>query len=507
MLIKQLLDSIHELVNNEELSNKKRKALASKIKRQYNILIQDYRTKGREISIINLRKLLNPLVKNYEKIKNLDSINSAMQVMAENFDTAYTRDENDKKNIDKEKEKIYAYILGNPGTSTEGMESDYIARIIRRKLTEADGINREDIMNVLDMQSKNMYLNLEEYQKLINDSLISYLTYNKNAQTFSNIKIFDIFKKLAASYKVQGNYEKVKETYEQALMIKSLKDTQQYEEIKEDYYKFLEFMEMKSSFNEYHFENFEEFKKFVPTKFVDSRIFVKGIQEKNSNNSKENNSSKCSYIMPTNLRFKGFEYLWDELNKRNNCISKFSVLASEEDKYNGYLIITFENASISIFENFNEVNERTFLVKTEMIDEVKQLTKNDAIKRDGVECVNHVSNFENYKKTLLEKALKLIEEIQPKSEKNKENELFFDKKNNVNSENSFNGNEVDTKNNNPNSKNKDKKIMLDSLEKEKEKALKNKAEMEKLEEELKAIKKRSNEKIIKISNGEDYSHE
>ena len=31
--------------------------------------------------------------------------------------------------------------------------------------------------------------------------------------------------------------------------------------------------------------------------------------------------------------------------------------------------------------------------------------------------------------------------------------------------------------------------------------------MEKLEEELKAIKKRSNEKIIKISNGEDYSHE
>lgn len=88
------------------------------------------------------------------------------------------------------------------------MTSKFIANIIRLKLTESDEINREDILNILAMQSKNMYQDIEEYQKLINDTIIAYFTYNPNGQNFTNPKVLQIFESLAESYKVSVSVKK-----------------------------------------------------------------------------------------------------------------------------------------------------------------------------------------------------------------------------------------------------------------------------------------------------------
>ena len=87
------------------------------------------------------------------------------------------------------------------------MTSEFIANIIRLKLTESDEINREDILNILAMQSKNMYQDIEEYQKLINDTIIEYFTYNSNGHNFTNLKVLQIFESLAASYKVSEDFD------------------------------------------------------------------------------------------------------------------------------------------------------------------------------------------------------------------------------------------------------------------------------------------------------------
>ena len=213
MKIPELLNLINELVSNEKLTKKERNSLASNIKKQYGITMKDLRYSGREISIRNLRSLIRPLIENYDSVKDLNSINEVLQTMAEDYDTSYITTERDQKSVGKEKEKVYAIILGNPGTTIDGMSSEYISKIIKRKLTEEQGINRDDIMNVLNMQAKNMYLNIEEYQKLINDSVISYLTSNQNGERFSNPKIFGVFQSLASSYKIQGDFDKVKEVY------------------------------------------------------------------------------------------------------------------------------------------------------------------------------------------------------------------------------------------------------------------------------------------------------
>ena len=130
MKIPELLNLINELVSNEQLTKKERNSLASSIKKQYGITIKDLRYSGREISIRNLRSLIRPLIENYDSVKDLNSINEVLQTMAEDYDTSYITTERDHKSVGTEKEKVYAIILGNPGTTIDGMSSEYISKII-----------------------------------------------------------------------------------------------------------------------------------------------------------------------------------------------------------------------------------------------------------------------------------------------------------------------------------------------------------------------------------------
>ena len=361
MKIPELQKLINQLTDTDDLSLKEKKSLASKIKKNYNITMQDLRKNGQNISLDNLKKLINSLIEDYDKIKDIETINEIIQIMVEDYSSLSSLFDKQKLNIEKDIENIYKVILGNPGTSIDGMSSDYISKIIRLKLTEENGINRDDIMNVLVMQGKNMYIDIDEYQKLINDSVISYLTNNKNGEKFSNSKIIKILQNLAASYKVQGNYDKVKEIYEQALRIKSLENTSDYIELNKNYEEFIEFIEMEKDFDANKFDSFDDLMNSLQKTFTSEDIFVKGSQEHNSR-SNASSHSNSNYIMPIESKLAGFEYL---VNFLKNMDESYDLLECDIGKgiYNGYVIFKIQGANISILENFaTEINEAMFIV-------------------------------------------------------------------------------------------------------------------------------------------------
>ena len=397
------------------------------------------------------------------------------------------------------------------------MSSEYISKIIRRKLTENDGINRDDIINVLNMQSKNMYLNIEEYQKLINDCVISYLTYNKNGVKFLNPKIFDVFQSLASSYKIQGDFEKVKDVYEKSLKIKSLENTLEYKELKNNYEKFLEFMEMKQNFEDRRFDNFESLMNSLTTKFSKDIIFTQGKRIAQQTNQNLTTSSQSNYVMPVEKKLEGFKKLVTALKRYNK---DYDIIQCEvgNDAYDGYVILKIENANVSILENFNEVNARIFVVKNEMIDQVRQLTRNDAIALDGVEGINHIENFDNYCRNLIKKTTKLIRETQVGIALPADDEIVFDDNilDKIISDEQktpikVNNEVTDIKNteteNEPKKTEKSSIPDLDKVEMERKKAHENRKRLQELEQTLAEIQKNTNKKIADIVNQSEHSQD
>lgn len=159
MKIPELIDLINEFVfgkdlaTEEKLNEKQKKSKASNIKRQYNMLIQNKKASGKKIQLRDLKKLMAPLLENYQEVSKYEPINETLQLMAEDIRESNMTTQKDKDNMENEIATIYASILGNPGTSTKGMTSEYISKIIAKKVADADDINRDDIMNLLIMQS------------------------------------------------------------------------------------------------------------------------------------------------------------------------------------------------------------------------------------------------------------------------------------------------------------------------------------------------------------------
>ena len=425
MSIDEIERLMKKLVKEDYKSTKDRKSLSSTIKKLYKMKKQELKTEGKNFSYESLDRLVSILTENYERIKDNDIINEVMQEIAEDYSEIKPAKRISQEDISRRQMKIYQYILGNPGTKTDGMTSEFISDIIRLKLTEDDGINRDDILNILEMQSKNMYQDIEEYQKLINETIIAYFTYNPNGQNFTNPKVLKIFESLAASYKISEDFDRVKEIYEQALKMKLLENYPEYAELKKHYEEFLDFLEMRRNFEDRRFDSFDDLIKALETNLTENDIFVKGEKGENPNPGPlPPNPPESSYVMPVELKLEGFKRLVNSLKRINE---DFDITSCEIGKnaYNGYVIFRIEGTNISIFENFNEVNARLFIVKNELIDQVRQLSRNDATAIDGVEAVNHVSNFENYCKNLRAKVLKLIRETSPKPE-HEDEEIKFD---------------------------------------------------------------------------------
>ena len=525
MSINDIEKLIKKLIKTESITDKERKSLSSKIKRFYNIEKQKLKSKGKSFSFESLNRLIIILINNYEKVKDNDIINEVMQEIAEDYSELKPTKRISQEEIERQKTKIYQHILGNPGTRTDGMTSDFISSIIRLKLKENEGINRDDILNILEMQSKNMYQDIEEYQELINKTIIAYFTYNPNGQNFTNPKVLKIFESLAASYKISEDFDRVKEIYEQALKMKLLENYPEYAELKKHYEDFLDFLEMRRNFEDRRFDSFDDLINALETNLTENDIFVKGEKGENPNPGPlPPNPPESSYVMPVELKLEGFKRLVNSLKRINE---DFDITSCEIGKnaYNGYVIFRIEGTNISIFENFNEVNARLFIVKNELIDQVRQLSRNDATAIDGVEAVNHVSNFENYLKNLRAKVLKLIRETSPKPEHEDEKIKFEEEEQPVVPiiPSDMDENREDREKQSPDEKisedkkeqssdeisedveeqdiNKEEAEPLDPVEAERQKAYRFQARLRELEDRLTEIQKKAENDIAKIKKG------
>ena len=412
MSINEIEQLMKKLVEDNSLSDKEKKSLSSKIKRSYNIKKQELKAKGNNFSFESLNKLLSILISNYDKLKNNEIINEIMQEIAEDYSQLSPNKKNTPDVIDRKVLLIYTHILGNPGTHTNGMTSDFISNIIRLKQTENETLNSEDILNILAMQSKNMYLDIAEYQKLINRTVIAYLNYNINGHSFTNPKILKIFENLAASYKISEEFDKVKEIYEQALSMNLLKNTPEYKELEKHYHEFLEFMISRANAGEGKYNSVEEFTNSLKTTVSEQGLFVKGTRNPSNTPSQRTNTS---YIMPVEDRIRAIEILLYKLKEKNpkcDTIEKV-VFPDDESTYSNYIQIKIKGTNISILENFVEDNPRIFVLKDESIDQIRPLSRWDALKVEGVEGLNHIENFENYCYNLYRAVMKLIRETTP----------------------------------------------------------------------------------------------
>lgn len=515
MKIPELIDLINEFVfgkdleTEEKLNEKQKKSKASNIKRQYNMLIQNKKASGKKIQLRDLKKLMAPLLENYQEVSKYEPINETLQLMAEDIRESNMTTQKDKDNMENEIATIYASILGNPGTSTKGMTSEYISKIIAKKVADADDINRDDIMNLLIMQSQNMYLDIEQYQNLINASVIRFLSTNKDGIKFTNPKVFKVFESLASSYKVQGDFEKVKEVYEKALRLKSLESTIEYQEIKEKYEDFLKYMDLKKKFDDKRFDSFEDLMDSLNIKFSDDGIFRTEKERKDffDDNPQNSKQSRSNYVMPVSKKMEGFKRLVRSLKKDN---PDYDILECEigKDLYAGYVIFKIENANVSILENFNAVNARIFIVKNEQIDQVRKLARNEAIALEGVEAANHIENFENYCRNLIRKTKTLIRQTQVGVAPPTEDELAFDDDSFIDSYADISSEQVQV----PNKKdgeeqegeNKEElhdEISQDMIEEERRKAHKKREYVKELKARIERIQKEKEEKIAKVKNG------
>lgn len=515
MKIPELIDLINEFVfgkdleTEEKLNEKHKKSKASNIKRQYNMLIQNKKASGKKIQLRDLKKLIAPLLENYQEVSKYEPINETLQLMAEDIRESNMTTQKAKDNMENEIATIYASILGNPGTSTKGMTSEYISKIIAKKVADADDINRDDIMNLLIMQSQNMYLDIEQYQNLINASVIRFLSTNKDGIKFTNPKVFKVFESLASSYKVQGDFEKVKEVYEKALRLKSLESTIEYQEIKEKYEDFLKYMDLKKNFDDKRFDSFEDLMDSLNIKFSDDGIFRPEKERKDffDDNPQNLKQSRSNYVMPVSKKMEGFKRLVRSLKKDN---PDYDILECEigKDLYAGYVIFKIENANVSILENFNAVNARIFIVKNEQIDQVRKLARNEAIALEGVEAANHIENFENYCRNLIRKTKTLIRQTQVGVAPPTEDELAFDDDSFIDSYADISSEQVQV----PNKKdgeeqegeNKEElhdEISQDKIEEERRKAHKKREYVKELKARIERIQKEKEEKIAKVKNG------
>lgn len=211
--------------------------------------------------------------------------------------------------------------------------------------------------------------------------------------------------------------------------------------------------------------------------------------------------------MPVSKKLDGFKRL---LTSLKNVNPNYDILECSvgKDSYQGYVIFKIENANVSILENFNEVNARIYIVKNEMIDQVKKITKNEAVTLDGVEASNHIENFENYCKHITTKTLKLIKEtgsniktlsdpetsiskeslVEPNTSVNSKDEM------NVEAQSPIENLSSDTVFFNEDSK----ETEFDKVELERKKALEYRKRLKELEQELENIKKSEKDKIAGI---------
>lgn len=413
-LVNEIRRLVSELVQGEHSPR-----IAAQIKRYYMMYSQEKSKEGK-LSVEAVRELSELLLSNYDKLKQYESINETLELMAQNYKMLEEGKEpttEERKKTDDRIFEIHSKILGNPGSDSEGMSAAYIERIIRDKITGEEGINRDDILNLLEQQGKNMYLDIDEYQRLIKDTvglIVDLRISNINIMPLENPRILKILSDLAKSYRAQNKPEESIAIYEKALQLTELQDSVEYQEIKEEYEKTKEYLDTVQ--NKFTFESvrsFEELRQLI-AKHMKVTILPEEIFSKENEGDGEHKPQPSpgpapnpTDIMSADEKLKAIQQMLIALQRENPAI-KITEVGMGRDEYESYIILPLEGTHVSLMENFRtERNEALYIIKNEELDKIVTLKKSQVRDLDTVETANHVKTG-NYVANLIRKTKKIM---------------------------------------------------------------------------------------------------
>lgn len=410
MSIKSNLDS-----NISQIKETKDKSIASKIKKYYNIYSQENRQLG-TLTMDKLNILARALLEDYDSLKQIDGINETLELIVKDYNLLKEERPELSSKIDEQIFNIHVNILGNPGTDVKGMDSEYLEKIIKRKVADENGFNRDDIFNILKQHSQNMYLDIESYQELINNTILPIVDQNieYNLDTLQNPKVLDILSDLAKSYKAQNNLKQSMSIYSKGLALSRFEDTPEYEELKYEYNSLNEYMSTFSTIAYPDSSTLESFLGSLEKIIVPGmEIFTKPDGTGTRVTKPDSDPSEPSYKMPTDKKLTAIYLLMQELKKQDPSIN-ITKLQQGTDSFSSYVIFPIDNTNISILENINsESNDAIYIIKNESIEDAIKLSRGKAKSLDSVETANHVEDFNNYLKNLFRKTFNALKETSP----------------------------------------------------------------------------------------------
>ena len=394
--------------------------LAAQMKKSYGLLKQANLKNGNKIPIHFIFELINEILPDanspqtdygYQRIKTIGTINEFLQMLAADFTYEELMDFGtiSKARMENEQKMLYSIILGNDGTRIDKkndttMTPELIEEVLKRKILanrekgEPFGINREDVLSLLEMLTDKMYQDVDGYQKIINVIISSGLTQNGNGEKFTNEKILDVFSGLIKSYEEQGNSSMQEEIYKKGIGITSLKGTPAYEEFEK---KYMSFMAIKYDFDSAKFKDFNSLMGALKKNFISKDIFSQDNAHTTRSKSDNPKGKKLDYIMPVKDKLKAFEETILKLKKDNPDCDIVDCKIGK-NSYKGYVIFKVKGTEISILENFNDVNGRLFVVRDDKIHEVIGKKRQEVRNEDGnVIGVKHVKNLRHYKENIL----------------------------------------------------------------------------------------------------------
>lgn len=354
-----------------------------------------------------------------DKVGNdVNTLNEIMQLVISELKQIMDSYKEETSKTEEMREKVFEAdvgLLGYAGTKVNDLPIQYIEKIVHAKIRNNEKrINSEDVLSLLTSAfdiallgknlgdgSKTKQVNLYDYQKLINSTLIPVIDkeLNGNIELINNPKVLEIINDLAFTYETEADFEKVQQLYEKVLQLKQFEDEYEYKRIKE---KKNEVAEVMSEFSPLDINSMDAIENIM------SKIFpIKDAHEGH----KKGRTAKYIYKM------SGLKKLYSilcvvkmlredkEINPEGVKISigKMMCGLAESRAYKGYIIMPIYGTNICLLENFNDKeNNAIFVGQSDNLMEAISSSKQTIKKQHGFVDVRHTrSSHGEYSEKLL----------------------------------------------------------------------------------------------------------
>ena len=441
--------------DDENVTETKLFQKSSAIKKDFKLYIKELRMRGK-LSENAIEPIVDVMLNNYRDIKMFPHFNEILDEISTHYrdiekDYEDEGKEQEAENIRKTILKIDSKILGNEGAHVDKRHSvEYLESVIRNKL-DSNGINNAEIMKIIFQKSADPFTDFEEYEKLVNDVVISGVdAHLKTGEPPIKIsEILDVMREFALTYNAFGDDEKCKEILEKALKLKQFEKTGEYRDLKAAYDEVtkpkpeievindmpIDTTLEEKGFSEIDLDGLEEiedenvlFEKFVE-KLTLLPAFEKIFAESQESGTRviENHDSKPFTGLPREVKLRNIFKILQEVRKNypdvniTKCyVGKDTFRETDTENkiksFDEYAIFPIDSTGMSILESFCEDKAgAVYLINTEDTSKVVSTTRTNA---KGFPGVNHYSHGKAYVDNVISGLTHRIKEQQAETEQN-----------------------------------------------------------------------------------------